>query len=250
MNSANIILGSSAIITALVIISLLKKEKSDGLKLFLFWGMVLPIVVTTLYLAVGTIIKNQASVTGGPVHWHADFEIYNCGKTVADNGQVKGRAILAHGEEEKLDLKNPTGLSNRIGSSDFHEHGDNRIHVEGVVEKLADVSLGKFFEVTGGQLTNTFLRLPTDHGETILQNGQLCPDGKPGTLQVFLYQTRDSLVMQKKLENFVGYVISPESLVPPGDCLIIEFGPVREKTDKICGFYEIAIKNGELKYGN
>ena len=251
MNGVNpILFATSALVTALVIFSVFKKDKSQGLRLFLFWGMTLPIIAATLYLAGATVAKNLASQSSGPVHWHADFEIYNCGRTTADRDRVKGRTILAHAEEEEIDLKNPEGVSNRIGSSNFHEHGDNRIHVEGVVEKLTDVSLGKFFEVIGGQLTNTFLRLPTDQGETILQNGRLCPEGKPGVLQVFLYQTHGSLVIQKKLENFVDYVISPHSQVPPGDCLIFEFGPVKDKTDKICKFYDIAIKKGELKYGN
>lgn len=248
MNFANqILLASSAIIGALLIVSLLKQEKSERVKLCLFWGMVIPIIFTTLYLAAGTVIKNQASVTGGPVHWHADFEIYNCGQALANRGQVQGqRTILAHAEEE-IDLINPTGFSNRIGSSDFHEHGDNRIHIEGVVQKFEDVSLGKFFEIIGGKLSATLLRVPTEKGEVILQTGRLCPDGNPGTLQIFLYKTKAQTVIQEKLTDFSNYVISPYATVPPGDCLIIEFGPVREKTDKICDFYAISIKEGEVK---
>ena len=37
-----------------------------------------------------------------------------------------------------------------------------------------------------------------------------------------------------KLEQ--GYILSPASKVPPGDCLIIEFGPEKAKTEHICGF--------------
>lgn len=232
MSSVNpvnqILLISSTLIAAFLVFSLVKKEKSEGLRLLLFWGMVIPIVSTTLYLAGTTIAKNQFSATGGPVHWHADYEIYACGR--------------------QIDLVDPSGLANRVGTPDLHEHGDNRIHVEGTVRELQDVSLGKFFESVGGQLTETLLRVPTNEGELIAQNGMQCPDDKPGALQVFVYQTKAHTVIQKKLSNFPNYVLSPHSQVPPGDCLIIEFtAEIKDKTDKICEFYEIAIQKGELK---
>lgn len=250
-NQILVICGS--LIIALLITSLSKKEPSEGLKLFLFTGIVGATIIATTFLAADTIIKNQRSVTRGPVHWHADYRIFVCGESQNPQGEVMGKTV-AHGDEEdthvEVDLKNPTGFSNRLGTSDFHEHGDNRIHIEGVVEKLEDVRLGKFFEVIGGQLTKTFLRMPTGQGELILQNGMECPDGSEGVLQTFLYKTEGRKVIQEKLTDFPDYVISPESQVPPGDCLVIEFGPVRDRTDKICDFYEIAIDKGELEYGN
>ena len=252
MSSVNqILLACGSIITALLIVALAKKEQSEGLKLFLFTGIAAAAAVGTIFLAAQTITKNQRSVTGGPVHWHADYEVFVCGESPEPEGEVMGKT-LAHGDEEEdvhveVDLKNPTGFSNRIGSSDFHEHGDNRIHIEGVVERLEDVRLAKFFEVIGGQLTTTLLRMPTDQGELIVQNGMGCPDGTAGTLQTFLYKTKGPKVIQEKLDDFPSYVISPESQVPPGDCLIIEFGPLRERTDKICDFYQIALDKGEYE---
>lgn len=241
MNSADTITISSVIIGGLVVWALLKKDKSDGLKVFLFWGIVIPIVFTTLYLAADTVFKNQTSATGGPVHWHADYEIFTCEK-------VKGET-LAHADE-RVDLVDPKGLSNRVGSADFHEHGDNRIHVEGVVRKLSDVSLGKFFQVVGGKLTPTSLLLPTNNGQIFVQNGMLCPDGKEGVLQAFVYKTRGKIIRQEKLADFVNYVLSPYGNLPPGDCIIFEFTPeIKAQTDKICQFHDIAIKKGEYKYG-
>ncbi len=255
-----ILAASSFVILTLLVVSLVRREKSEGFKLFLFWGMVVPILFTTVYLTAATVIKNQVSITKGPVHWHADYDIFVCGQeTKAATPDVHEEPgphldlellprVSAH-EEEKVDLQNPSGISNRIGSSDFHEHGDNRIHVEGVVEKLEDISLAKFFEVVGGQLTQSLLRLPTNQGELIVQNGMNCPDGKPGKLQVFVYKTLGTKVVQEKLQNFVDYVISPHSTVPPGDCLVIEFSSeVKPQTDKICRFYEIAIQKGEIQY--
>lgn len=243
MNFANEVLSTSgAIIAFLVITALLKKQPGQRLKLFLFLGMTIPIVVTTLYLAAATIAKNEASVTKGPVHWHADYEIYVCEK-------VKGKTVAHAGE--RVDLVDPEGLSNRVGSSDFHEHGDNRIHVEGVVRRLSDVSLGKFFQTVGGRLTASSLLLPTPNGQILVQNGMLCSDGKPGTLQAFVYKTQGKIIRQEKLADFVNYVISPHGNLPPGDCLIFEFtSENKAKTDKICQFHDIAIKKGEYKYEN
>ena len=251
-----IVFWTSLVITALLLFSLIKKEKSERLKLFLFWGMVIPIIFTTFYLVTTTVAKNVGSVTKGPVHWHADYEIYVCGRSVKEKTSYNNHKFIpiaqAHeGEaDEALDLVDPTGFSNRVGTSDFHEHGDGRIHVEGVVERLEDVSLGKFFEAIGGQLTKTIMRLPTNRGEVIVQNRMNCPDAKPGAWQGFVYKTKGNIVTQEKLDNFADYVLSPYSTVPPGDCIILEFGSeTRAQTDKICSFYQIAIDQGELKRG-
>jgi len=63
--ASDVIVYSSLLIGALLAIALVKKEPSDSLKLFLFWGMVIPITLTTLYLAIGTVVKNEKSATGG-----------------------------------------------------------------------------------------------------------------------------------------------------------------------------------------
>lgn len=282
MNSAEVLSAGSILIGVLLAVALLKKEPNEATKQFLFWGMVIPIIFVTLFLAVETVLKNEQSVTGGPVHWHADYDIYVCGQeklgqtsrapyqfiphlsenpvafspfrrvlTLQRDAGFIPRAFAHEGEEEeqKLDVKDPTGFTNRIGPSDFHEHGDNRIHVEGVVEHLEDVSLGKFFEAIGGELTPTSMRLPTNHGEVIVKNGMECPGGQPGTWQVFVYKTREGdIVTQEKLANFVDYVLSPYSTIPPGDCIILEFdSETKNRTEKICPFYQIAIEKGELK---
>lgn len=253
---ANLILAvASAITGAALVVALVKKNRSETLSLFLFLSIVVPTVLTTFYLAGATIVENQSSATRGPVHWHADYEIYVCGKSAKTTRlpQTLIPAAQAHAGEadEGLDLVDPKGISNRVGTSDFHEHGDKRIHVEGVVKNLHDISLGKFFEAIGGQLTPTLMRLPTNHGDVTVQNGTPCADGQPGAWQVFVYQTRDKVVTQVRLENFVNYVISPYSTIPPGDCIIFEFSSEpKNQTNKICPFYEIAIEKGELKRGN
>ncbi len=227
---------SSAIIALAVIISIFFKNKYPKLKIVLFLLILLPTIITTIYLVSATIYKNKLSETNGPVHWHADFEIWNC--------------------NNKVDLTNPSGLLNRVGTSLFHEHGDNRIHIEGVVLKKSEVDLYSFFEVIGGYLSNEILIVPTNAGNIEIKNNDFC-NNEEAKLQVFLYSITNPdpnkksgfMYKQEKLEDFQEYVISPYQNIPPGDCLIIEFSEEKEKTDKLCESYKTAIEKGDLREG-
>tara|TARA_Y100000310_G_scaffold286069_1_gene309946 strand:- start:3990 stop:4649 length:660 start_codon:yes stop_codon:yes gene_type:complete len=201
------------------------KKLFDNHKTLLFLGIVIPILFATVYVTGGTIFINMISETKGPVHWHADFEVYNCGN--------------------KLDLIDPTGMSNRVGTRLFHEHGEDRIHVEGTVITYDRISLGNFFNVIGGKLTNSELVYPTNEGIDVANNGDLCNDN-PGVLQVFLYSVEDGIFKQEKLDDFEHYVLSPYSYVPEGDCIIVEFDVEKDSTDKICETYRIAEEKGEI----
>jgi len=231
--SINYTLAASAIISILVLISIFYKQKTEAMKWALFILILIPIIFTTAYIAGSTIYLNLISETKGPVHWHADFEIWNCGKQV--------------------DVIDPTDLANRVGSPVLHEHGDNRIHIEGVVVKKSDFDLHSFFEQIGS-LTAIRAVVRTQHGFAEMKNGDLC-NRKEGKLQVFLYriinadETRKTgfVYEQVKLVDFEEYVISPYSLVPPGDCLIIEFDGEKNETKKMCGTYEIAINKGDMR---
>lgn len=224
--SISFTIGSTVFLVILVVIAALLKKKNEVVKQLLFWSMILIISVNTLYLAGATIYKNQRSITGGPVHWHADFEVYNCGKEV--------------------DLVDPTGWSNKIGTPVFHEHNDKRIHVEGVVLHQEDVSLGRFFNVVGGNLTSQNLAAPLNDGTVMnLNNGDYCGDG-PGMVQVFVYQTSGSAFSQKKLLYPEDYILSGHSGVPPGDCIIVEFDQPKERTAKLCQSYKVQQQLGKI----
>ncbi|MBI3103976.1 hypothetical protein HYZ05_03470 [Candidatus Daviesbacteria bacterium] len=228
-NSVKYTLIAIVLLSILTVISLATRNKSEFFKYLLFGGFVLISLLTTLYLGGSTIYLNQKSVTGGPVHYHADFEIYNCG--------------------EKVELKDPQGLSNKIGSEVVHEHNDDRIHIEGVILDEHDASIGHFIKQIGGELRRDHLIIPAEDGLLELENGQRC-DGQVGSVQVFVYQTEDQYFTRQKLTDPEDYIISSYGQVPPGDCIIIEFGPQKEKTDKLCNFYKIAIQKGELKEQN
>ncbi|MBI4018659.1 MAG: hypothetical protein HY364_00210 [Candidatus Aenigmarchaeota archaeon] len=230
------IAGLAALLILTAISMLYGKKAKDGTKKTLMAFFILAAIGTTLYLAGGTVYTNMISETGGPVHWHADFEIWNCGT--------------------KLDLIDPTGLSNRVGSSEIHEHGDDRIHVEGVLIRKNEASLHHFFELTGSEFTNDHLMLQTNGGYSEMTNGQTC-NGKVGKLQAFLYRitnpntvTKTGFIYEQvKLDNAGDYVLSPYINVPPGDCIIIEFGEEKNSTDKICETYRIAIERGDVRGG-
>jgi len=171
-----------------------KEIVSKNKKLF-FWLIVIPIILSSLYLASFTIYENISSESKGPIHWHADYQVIVCG--------------------EKIDLINPKFPSNKIGSPTLHEHNDQRIHIEGSVKKFSNVNLGNYFKVIDGELEQNHLIYPTDTKNYNFKNGDSCPDGKSGTLKVY--------VNGGKIEDFDNYIIYPNSKIPPGDCIIVLF---------------------------
>lgn len=229
---ASLVSGLAVVIALMAIHGLSEQGKK-----IIFIVIALPVAVATLYLAATTIYLNMVSETGGPVHWHADYEIWACG--------------------QQYELVDPTSFDNKIGSPVFHEHNDNRIHAEGVLFKKSDARLGKFFTEVGGKLAKSELILPTENGLKTWKNGEQC-NGKPAKLQVFVYkivnanpsQKSDFLYKQTKLEDFDDYILSGYANVPPGDCIIVEFNQEKSETDKICSTYELAIEKGEMREAN
>lgn len=229
--SYSIVAVGGFLILFLAVLAIINKNAGEFFKKAVFILVAIISVGVTFYLAGVTVYVNRQSESNGPVHWHADFKIFACGK------------------EERL--VEPTGLSNRIGRTDLHEHGDRRIHVEGVVVKKADVALREFFKVIGGSLDFGELTFPGREEFKSYVNGDKCADGRPGVLQAFVYKTQGDEIKQYKLDDYPDYVLAGYSQVPPGDCIILEFSPdQKEKTDEMCDFTSIAINKGDYKYGN
>lgn len=225
---------ATIILLVLCIFALTHQKETNIIKTIIYILICLTTITATIYLVGSTIYINTNSSTKGPIHWHTDFELWNCG--------------------QRIDLKDPEGLSNRIGTPILHEHGDNRIHIEGVVYEEKDANIQQFFNVIGGTLTETSISIPTNKGILTLTNGETCPDGTPGILQAYLYHIEQPknnpwTYTQKKLTTITTYTPAPEELIPPGDCLIITFGPQEKTTNHICETYKIAEKQGEL-YGS
>ncbi len=224
---------ASLIAVVLVGMSILYEKQVHRYKTALFLGITIPVIIASVFLAWSTIYVNVISESKGPVHWHTDFEIWNCG--------------------EWIEMQDPEGMSNRVGTSLFHEHGDNRIHIEGVVLEESHVGLEDFFHVIGGHLHEGSLGIPTNNGYSTVNDGDLC-NGKPGKLQVFVYKITNPesrkgtwTFTQEKITDVLSYKPAPYSTIPPGDCVIIEFGQEKDKTDKICGSYKHALEKGDLR---
>lgn len=107
------------------------------------------------------------------------------------------------------------------------------------------INLQHFIETVGGEISSSAISLMTNEGAVNYENGKQCN----GFLQVFVYKTENERVIQNKIENFLDYIPSPYSQVPPGDCIIIEFAEEKESTEHICETYRIAEEKGEA-HGN
>ena len=253
----NTVMIAGGALFVLTIIAMLFAHKFEKLKMPLFIMMVIAMAGSTVTLVGSTVYLNTRADSGGPLHWHADFEFWECGN--------------------ELELRDPTGfLSNKIGTATLHEHDDHRVHLEGVVvEEEIDASLGKFMHVTGGAITEEQLVMPLnadDEGNIFedeedgdgpamtdpdavapyisddpdlgkianFKDGDTCNE-EVSDVQVFVYQYNgeNDTYEQTKLDNPIDYVITDDPNVPPGDCVIFEFGPSRDKTDKLCEQYGI-----------
>lgn len=243
------------LVVVLLLLAVATQKRAPKLKLPLFIAIVVVVFGTTLTIGGGTVYLNVNSATGGPVHWHADLEVWACGN--------------------ELDLRDPTGLSNKIGTPTYHEHNDKRIHLEGVPTSLPyDYSMGKFMNVIGGELTNDTLTIPlntskyfeTEHNEqdgdgpgapspeelnnfirtnadgkvATFTNGEAC-SGEPSYVQMFgfHYDQQTNTYKQTKVTELATYSPAHEANVPPGDCVIIEFAPRKDRTDKLCKQYGV-----------
>lgn len=209
-----------------------KQRELEKAKRIIFVVIAAVTVLVTSIILYQTIYTNLYSWSQGPVHWHADIEIWNC--------------------QERIDLVDPEGLGNRIGTTTMHEHNDDRVHIEGDIKEEEDATLGRYLNVVS-ELTEDGLIVPTNEGDIEMKKGDLC-NGRLGMLQVFRYKITNPpfvkkwLMTQEKIEDFKEYIIAPYSNVPPGDCIIVEFAEEKEKTDHLCETYKTAISKGELAW--
>src|SRR3989344_4690720 len=172
----------------IVVIMLFHKIMNDAVKKIVYFLIITITSLVTIYLVLTTLHLNIISQTKGPVHWHADFEIWVCGN--------------------EIKLAEPKGLSNKQGVDLMHAHNDNRIHVEGVLLDKKQASLGAFFHAIRGSISSDGLEVPTNDGLVKVHEGDLCNE-KPAKLYVF--------VNGNLIDNPSAYVIAPYEKVPPGD---------------------------------
>lgn len=145
-----------------------EKELTLRDKNLLMNGLLVAVLVPSLYTAGAFVHQSQTSWSGGEIHWHADYEVI----------------VEENGEYNQLDLIDPTNfcegtnhesstmcsLNDRTGSTKYHEHNDDRIHLEGIFKERKDATLSAFFDTFGGRLTNTELVYPTN--DRIVENAE------------------------------------------------------------------------------
>lgn len=258
----------ASIILVVTILIATRVKHHERLKLPLFLIMATTLVGATLLLLGSTIYLNLKAESKGPVHWHTEIEFWACGT--------------------ELELRDPHGLlSNKIGTSTFHEHNDKHLHLEGVVvRKHEDASLEKFMRVTDGYLQPDAIGVPLNDDEAEwyaqgeqtdgdkqslaaaeslrgfvkqgaegpvmeLASGKRC-GGARAELQVFVYRFNkaDKTYRQEKLTDPTEYVMSTDSsLGPPSDCVIVDFDTPKDRTDKLCEQYGVKDAGRCVEFG-
>lgn len=232
------------VLFVLITIAIATHEVRPRLKGPLFTLIVTIVLLSTLVLSSASIALNFSSPTGGPVRWSADFQVWAC--------------------DNQLDLRDPRGvLTDRIGSPVLFEKNDGRIHYNGTPTNLPhDVTLGSFMQVVGGDISTDSLIFPINNDGGFLGtpkapeqiqsyihsnnegsyvrflSGQTCGLQK-ASVQVFVYQFDESTntYRQTKIDDPASYEISHQTSVPPGDCIIMEFAPQKDRTDHLCQSY-------------
>ena len=164
------------------------------------WIGIILLILVTFAIGVGWLFTHKPEMyTSGDVHWHALIDITICGEH-RDLPTAEESAKLAHGQPY-------------LGSSLMHSHDDNTIHIEGLVRKKEDITLGKFFDS---------IEMPFGEAQILdYKNNDRCPNGKPGIWQMY--------VNDKPRDDFRDYVIASTS--PAGKQVIkFVFAPLDENT--------------------
>lgn len=135
--------------------SLTLKDKKMLMNAFL-----IAILVPSFYTAGAFVHESKTSWSGGEIHYHADYEVLVPG----DNGSLE-RADLVDPENFCGEGKGyMCKLNDRTGTTKYHEHDDNRIHLEGVFMTREEATLRAYFNTFDGELTNEKLVYPTNDG--------------------------------------------------------------------------------------
>lgn len=150
--------------TATLLISAISVYREEQLNLrdkkLLMNGLLIAVLVPSLYTAGAFVHESETSWSGGEIHYHADFEVL-----VEENGEMRELNLVDPGNfcgdtshESTLMCK----LNDRTGATNYHEHNDDRIHLEGTFKTMEEASLSAFFETFDGELSNGKLVFPTN----------------------------------------------------------------------------------------
>lgn len=214
------VLGVSSI--ALIILTVESLIKEDDLTLhdknILMSGFMVVILGSAFFTAGAFIHLSQTSWSNGEIHWHADYEV------LVENNE---------GNLERLNLIDPSNfcketphessymcsLSDRTGTTKYHEHNDNRIHLEGVFKERSDATLSAYFDTFGGKLTSSGLVYPTNEGSVEISESS----GDNRTLKIIVNSGVGGERGWNIINNPSEYVISPYKRGPTLDDIFIVY---------------------------
>jgi hypothetical protein len=140
-----------------------EKELTLRDKNVLMNGFLIVVLLPSLYTAGAFVHQSQTSWSGGEIHWHADFEVL----VENESGGLDRLDLIDPGnfcENTRHESSYMCSVNDRVGSTEYHEHNDNRIHLEGVFKEREDATLAAFFEQFDGKLRETELVYPTNDG--------------------------------------------------------------------------------------
>jgi len=163
------------------------------------------------------------STAAGPLngdHWHATYEILVCGERQPNIPNFEAAA----------------------GSPGTHADGIMHQHPFAPEGEGAGSNLRNFYDKGGGKLTESEMRIPGTPKDQVYKNGDLCDDGRPAKLQVF--------VNDAPQDNFLRYIAKDS------DRVRIVFGPeevepikLEDRTiiaeDQATSTVEVEISGGE-----
>lgn len=161
-------IGVSVTVGLAIISFYFEGDLDDDQKTYIMIGFLASILVPTLYTAGAFVHESQTSWSGGEVHYHADYEIL-----VDQNGELERTNLIdpsefCEGTEHESTYM--CDINDRTGSTEYHEHNDQRIHLEGIFKTREEASLASFFETFRGELTNSRMVYPTNEGTLEVSN--------------------------------------------------------------------------------
>lgn len=254
---------ASVALLILVVLAWFTKDKLPKLKLPLFLMIAITMLGSTAILLGSTIYLNMNSDSKGPVHWHADIEFWSCGAELDlrdPRGFLSnkvGTATYHEHNDKRIHLEGVVVNKAKDASlGKFMDVAGGFITKDSVSIPLNDKQSERFArddQIDGdGQYPENFSLatgdddwiINSDQGvNLILRNGNYCSasDEKPAEVQVFVYSFDEATqtYSQRKLGSPTDYVIRDESVVPPADCIIVEFDKAKQTTDKLCKQYGV-----------
>lgn len=138
-----------------------QRRRRIGLGTIVFGAIITVLIVFAVLQFVLDVFGTKDPKIGD--HWHVQYGVDICGQFLPNLEEFEKRA----------------GSDGRAG---IHTHGDGFIHIHPFTEDetASRATIGRFFELGGGEVSEDSIRL-FDGAE--FTNGAVCPDGRPASVR-------------------------------------------------------------------